>query len=151
MILDKKHYLFIYLFIYLFLRFRVAPAAYENSQARGQLELQLTAYATATAMLDPSHVCNLYHSSRQCQIPNQQSEARDWTRILMDTSQGCNPLSHNGNSWKFLYLKLNSKFPAFCEKNISLHLRSESIWKHIYEWLHIIWPKYNTKKKLETI
>ena len=33
-----------------------------------QLELQLLAYATATAMQDPSHICNQHHSSRQCRI-----------------------------------------------------------------------------------
>ena len=40
-------------------------------------ELQLLAYATATAMWDPSHICNLYNSSRQCQIVNPLREARD--------------------------------------------------------------------------
>ena len=50
-------------------------------------ELQLSAYATATAMLDLTHVCNLHHSSRQHQIFNSLSEARDQTRILMDPSQ----------------------------------------------------------------
>ena len=33
-----------------------------------QLELQLPAYVTATAMQDLSRVCNLHHSSQQCQI-----------------------------------------------------------------------------------
>ena len=51
-----------------------------------KLELQLPAYATATAMSGLSHTCNLHHSSRQCQIPDPLSEARDWTLILMDTS-----------------------------------------------------------------
>ena len=50
-----------------------------------KLELQLPAYATATATLDPSRVCDLHHSSRQWQTPNTLSEARDRTRILMDT------------------------------------------------------------------
>ena len=49
-------------------------------------ELQLLAYATATVTLDPSHVCYLHHSSRPCWIPNQLSEARDQTRVLMDPS-----------------------------------------------------------------
>ena len=40
----------IYLFIYLFI-FRTAPMAYGSSQARGQAELQLPAYTTATATL----------------------------------------------------------------------------------------------------
>ena len=35
-----------------------------------ELELQLPAYATATAMQDPSHVCALHHSSQQRQILN---------------------------------------------------------------------------------
>ena len=51
-----------------------------------ELELQLPTYATTTAMWDPSHDCNLHHSSWQCQIPNPLSKARDRTHILMDTS-----------------------------------------------------------------
>ena len=49
-------------------------------------ELQLPAYGTATAKRDPSHVCNLHHSSQQHWILNPLSEARDRTCILMDTS-----------------------------------------------------------------
>ena len=63
-------------------------------------ELHLLAYATATnkrclssvvtnqsyscwptlqplQRRDPSHICDLHHSSRQCQIPDPLSEARD--------------------------------------------------------------------------
>ena len=40
-------------------------------------------------MRDPSHVCNLHHSSRQCQILNPLRGARDRTRILMDPSRLC--------------------------------------------------------------
>ena len=50
-------------------------------------ELQLPAYTTATATQDLSRVCDLRHSSRQCQIPNPLSEARDPTRNLMVPSQ----------------------------------------------------------------
>ena len=49
-----------------------------------ELELQLPAYATATAMPDLSHVCDLHHSSRQRWILNSLREARDGTCILMD-------------------------------------------------------------------
>ena len=52
-----------------------------------ELELQLLAYTTATAMQDLSHVYNLHHSSQQHQILNPVSEARDRTCVLMDTSQ----------------------------------------------------------------
>ena len=40
-------------------------------------ELQLLAYTTAAAMQNLSHVCDLHPSSRQHQIPNPLSEARD--------------------------------------------------------------------------
>jgi len=49
-------------------------------------ELQLLAYATATATPDPSHVCDLYHSSQQHRILNPLSETRDGAGVLMDTS-----------------------------------------------------------------
>ena len=49
-------------------------------------ELQLPAYTIATATQDLSHVYDLHHSSRQCQILNPLGEARDWTYILMDPS-----------------------------------------------------------------
>ena len=42
-----------------------------------ELELQLPSYTTATAMSDLSLICNLYHSSQQCQILNPLSEVRD--------------------------------------------------------------------------
>ena len=51
-----------------------------------QSELQLRAYARATAMPDPSHVCDLHHSSQQHWILNPLRKARDGTCILMETS-----------------------------------------------------------------
>ena len=54
-----------------------------------QLELQLPAYtaATATAMWDPSHVCDLHYSSWQRQILNPLGETRDRTCNLMVPSR----------------------------------------------------------------
>ena len=52
-----------------------------------KLDLQLPVYTTATATRDLSHICDLHHSSQQHWIPNPLSEARDWTCVLMDTSQ----------------------------------------------------------------
>ena len=40
-------------------------------------ELLLPAYTTATATRDPSHMCNLPHSSWQRQILNPPSKVRD--------------------------------------------------------------------------
>ena len=59
-------------------------------------ELQLPAYATATATWDSSRVCDLHHTKPQCGILNPMIEARDGIHVLMDTSQVCNPLSHKG-------------------------------------------------------
>ena len=58
-----------------------------GSQARDQIRASVASLITATAMPDPSHVFNLYHSLWQCQILNPLSKARDQTCILMDTSQ----------------------------------------------------------------
>ena len=54
-----------------------------------QAELQLPAYTTATAMQDPSRLCDLHHSSRQRRILNPLNEARDRTRNLMVPSGIC--------------------------------------------------------------
>ena len=55
----------------------------------GQSELQLLAYTTATvtATWDPSHVCDLHHSSEQGWILNPLNRAKDQTCVLMDASQ----------------------------------------------------------------
>ena len=50
-------------------------------------ELQLLAYIIAMATQDPSHICNLHHSSWQHGILNPLSEARDQTRNLMVPSR----------------------------------------------------------------
>ena len=73
--------------LFVFLPFRAALMAYGGSRLGVQSELQLLAYARATATPDPSHVCNLHHGSRQRQILNPLSEARDQTRNLMVLSQ----------------------------------------------------------------
>ena len=63
------------------------------------LELQLLAYATATATQDPSCVCNLCHSSQQRQILHPLTKARDLTNLHPHGYQlGSLPLSHNRNS-----------------------------------------------------
>ena len=52
-------------------------------------EPQLPAYTTATATPDLTHICNIYHSSRQPWIFNPLSEARDGTRNFMVPSWIC--------------------------------------------------------------
>ena len=63
-----------------------------------ELELQLPAYTTATAMPDltTSATCAAACGSGNAGSFNPVSEASDQTCILMDASQVFNPLSHNG-------------------------------------------------------
>ena len=64
------------------------PATYGVPRIGAESELQLLAYTTATATLDPIHICDLCHSLWQRQIFNPLSEARDPTRILTETTLG---------------------------------------------------------------
>ena len=50
-------------------------------------ELQLLAYTRAMATPDPSHICDLCHSSWQCWVLNPLSEARDQICVFMDISR----------------------------------------------------------------
>ena len=58
----------------------------EVPKLRVESKPQLLAYATTTATPDLNHVCDLHCSSWPHWILNPLSEARDQTRILMDTS-----------------------------------------------------------------
>ena len=58
------------------------PSAYGGSQARGPI-------GAATARLYQSRICDLHHSSQQCQILNPLSQARDQTCVLVDSSWVC--------------------------------------------------------------
>ena len=86
--------------------FRAAPVAYGSSQAKGQIGAAAAGYTTATAMPDPSHFCNLHHSSWQCRILNPLSKAKDWTCIFMGASQIHFWLAANGSScFSFCFMK----------------------------------------------
>ena len=54
-----------------------------------KLKLQLPAYTTATTIWDPSHICSLNRSSRQCQHLNSLSKAGDQSQIFEDISWVC--------------------------------------------------------------
>ena len=69
----------IFVFLWLYLQHMEVPRLGVKS------ELQLPAYATATAMPDPSCICNPHCSLCQRQILNPLSEVRDQTCILMNT------------------------------------------------------------------
>ena len=63
--------------------FRATPAAYGSPWARGWIG---------------GAAAGLHYSLWGRRIPNPLSKVRDWTCILMDTSQALNTLSHKGNS-----------------------------------------------------
>ena len=87
------------LFVFLFVCFlRLHPWHMEVLRLGVKLELQLPAYTTATAMWDPSLVCDLHHSSQQCQILNPLSDARDRIHNLMVPRQICFCCSMMGTS-----------------------------------------------------
>ena len=71
---------FLFCFLGLHLRHMEVP------RLGGDSELQLPASATASERPDPSHICDLHHSSWQRQFLHPLSKARDQTRPLMDTS-----------------------------------------------------------------
>ena len=84
--------------------FRATPAAYWVES-----ELQLLAYATATAMWDLNTTCNLHHSSWQCQILHPLSKAESRTHILVDISRVRSPLNLSGNSRYILFYTAYTK------------------------------------------
>ena len=80
------------------------PMAYGGSQARVWIRVTTASLATATAIQDPSYVCDLHHSSWQCQILNPLSETRNGTCVLMETSRIRNSifLNNKGKPLRFL-------------------------------------------------
>ena len=63
------------------------PQHMANPRLWVQLEIQLPAHGTATTIQDPSHICDLHHSTQQSQNPDPLSKVRDQTLLLMDASQ----------------------------------------------------------------
>ena len=81
------HIVILFIIFCLFVFLGPHPRHMEVPRLGVELELELPAYTTTTAMSDPSLLCDLHHSSRQRQILNPLSKARDWTCVLMDTGQ----------------------------------------------------------------
>ena len=74
---------FFLIFFNLFVFLGLNPHHIDVSTLAAKSEPHPPAHLTATATADPSHICNLHHS----QIFNPLNEARDGTRILVDTSR----------------------------------------------------------------
>ena len=69
--------------------FRATTMAYGGFQAGGQIGVAAAGLhlSRSKATRDPSHICDLYHSSQQHQILNPLSETRNQICVLMDASQ----------------------------------------------------------------
>ena len=90
-----------FLFIYLFCFSGPHPWHMEVARLGVKSEMQPPVYATATAKRNWSRVCDLHHCSWQHQILNPLSKSRDWTHILMGTSQVCYPRAMMGTPYCF--------------------------------------------------
>ena len=76
MVQERKPFYFIFIY-FVFLGLHLHHM--EVPRLGVKSELQPSAYTTALATPDPSRVCDLHHSSGQCQLLNPLSEARDRT------------------------------------------------------------------------
>ena len=77
------------LFIYLFLGPHPSIWKFPGQGSNWSCNCWPTPQPQQPATPDPSHICDLYPSSQQCQNLNPLSEARDQTLVLMDASQVC--------------------------------------------------------------
>ena len=102
-----------FLSFFLFFFLRPHPRRMEVPRLGVESELQLLPYITATAMPNPSHVCDPHHSSWQCQIPNPLSQARDQTRNLMVPSRIRFRCGTTGTPWCGISWELDRGW-AFC-------------------------------------
>ena len=84
--LDYIYCLYV-IFNYYYFFFFLGPHQWhmEVSRLGVEAELRLPGYTTATAMPDPSPICELRCSSGKCWILNPLREARDGTHILTDS------------------------------------------------------------------
>ena len=102
--------LYYFIFLWLHLQHMEVPILWVESK------LQLLASPTATAIPDPSHICDPCPSSQQSRILSPLSVARGRTHILVDTCL-INPLNHNGNFGTFLKSSLSHrKLPVFLRR-----------------------------------
>jgi len=106
---QTKTQLSFLLFFFFFFFFFLGPPLQHTAAPRPGVksELQLLATATAIAIWDPSCICDLHHSSWQCQILNPLSEARDGTHNLMDIHQ----IPYHWATWHELPLLLINQLP----------------------------------------
>ena len=93
------------------------------------------AYTTATAMLDPSCICNLQRKLLATLDPKPQTANRDQNHIFTGVSWVLSPLSDNGNSlFNFKYIKLHimdQRFQKFSVRRLRVRGSNSCIFKVI--------------------
>ena len=87
-LLDKTVYEMFYYF-YFFVFLGLYAWHMDVPRLGVESEPKLPAYTTATATPDPRRICDLHHSSQKHWILNPLSEARDQTRVFMNTRRVC--------------------------------------------------------------
>ena len=105
-----------------------------------ELELQLLAYTTATATPDPSCVCNLHHSSQQCQFLTPLSEARDQTCIFMDNSWVLIQLSQPQGELPVLFFSLLTRCSTMTYRRHSVSVCIQGPFM-----THLLWKRPHSK------
>ena len=115
-----------------------------------QSELQLPAYVAAATTSDQRRVCDLHHSSQQCQILNPLSKARDRTCNLMvprwiHFSFPTRGTPRNGSNFWMLILYpvilLNSliSLGSFCLESIYTYLDTFNFFLDTFLFLLFVW------------
>ena len=81
-------------------------------------------------MPDLNGTCNQHPAHGNAASFDPPSKARDWTHILMDTSQILNLLSHNGNSWETVseHLLYGLSFAIAADNTMN---KKRTLFKHI--------------------
>ena len=93
---------FILPFFFFFSLFRATSMAYGGSQTRGRIGAVAAGLHHSQSNTYLSCICNLHHSSLQCWILNPLRVPRDWTCVLMNTSQVCFHWAMTGTPSSFL-------------------------------------------------
>ena len=83
---DRKALVLVFCFCFCFCFLGPQVQPMEVPRLEVESDLQPPAYTIATATWDLRRICDLHHSSRQCQILNPLSKAWDRTHNLMDIS-----------------------------------------------------------------
>ena len=104
--------------------FRATPMGYGGSRDRDWIRATAASLCHSHRNVDPSHVCDVHHSSWQHRILNPLSKARDWTCVFMDPSQ-------------ILFHWAMTRTPILCRILNSTY--KWYLWYLSFSFFHLIW------------